>query len=86
MICPAIAGIPLRTVMSRLGASLLLAVYFVARLSPGTLHDPSGNLLAQEVLDSHLRSLMSAIFPMSSPPISTPSSRDSIGKPDYSAR
>ena len=39
-------------------ASLLLAVYFVARLSPGTLHDPSSNLVAQEVLDSHLRSLM----------------------------
>ena len=39
-------------------ASLLLAVYFVARLSPGTLHDSSSNLVAQEVLDSHLRSLM----------------------------
>jgi anti-sigma factor RsiW len=39
-------------------ASLLLAVYFVARLSPGTLHDTSSNLVAQEVLDSHLRSLM----------------------------
>ena len=39
-------------------ASLLLAVYFVARLSPGTLHDASSNLVAQEVLDSHLRSLM----------------------------
>jgi anti-sigma factor RsiW len=41
-----------------LAASLLLAVYFVARLSPGTLHDSSSNLVAQEVLDSHLRSLM----------------------------
>jgi anti-sigma factor RsiW len=39
-------------------ASLLLAVYFVARLSPGTLHDSSSNLVAQEILDSHLRSLM----------------------------
>ena len=39
-------------------ASLLLAVYFVARMSPGTLHDSSTNLMAQEVLDSHLRSLM----------------------------
>ncbi len=41
-----------------LAASLLLAVYFVARLSPGTLHDASSNLVAQEALDSHLRSLM----------------------------
>jgi anti-sigma factor RsiW len=39
-------------------ASLVLAVYFVARLSPGTLHDTSSNLVAQETLDSHLRSLM----------------------------
>jgi anti-sigma factor RsiW len=41
-----------------LAASLLLAVYFVARLSPGTVRDASSNLVAQETLDSHLRSLM----------------------------
>ena len=41
-----------------LAASLLLAVYFVARLSPGTVRDASSNLVAQEALDSHLRSLM----------------------------
>ena len=39
-------------------ASLLLAVYFVARLTPGGARDVSSNLVAQEVLDSHLRSLM----------------------------
>jgi anti-sigma factor RsiW len=41
-----------------LAASLLLAVYLVARLSPGIPHDASSNLVAQETLDSHLRSLM----------------------------
>src|ERR1700675_715374 len=39
-------------------ASLLLAVYFVARMIPGIPHDASSNLVAQETLDSHLRSLM----------------------------
>jgi anti-sigma factor RsiW len=39
-------------------ASLLLAVYFVARMIPGIPHDASNNLVAQETLDSHLRSLM----------------------------
>ena len=39
-------------------ASLVLAVYFVARLGPGGVRDASSNLVAQEVLDSHLRSLM----------------------------
>lgn len=38
-------------------ASLLLAVYFVARLSPGRIR-ASDDLVAQAVLDSHLRSLM----------------------------
>jgi anti-sigma factor RsiW len=41
-----------------LAACLLLGVYFVARMIPGIPHDAAGNLLAQEALDSHLRSLM----------------------------
>jgi anti-sigma factor RsiW len=41
-----------------LAASLLLAVYFGARMIPGIPHDASGSLIAQETLDSHLRSLM----------------------------
>ena len=41
-----------------IAASLVLAFYFVARFSPATMHDSSANLVAQEVLDSHLRSLM----------------------------
>ena len=41
-----------------LAASLLLAVYVVARMNPGIPHDASNNLVAQETLDSHLRSLM----------------------------
>ena len=39
-------------------ASLVLGVYFVSRWTLGDLHGVSGNLMAQEVLDSHLRSLM----------------------------
>jgi anti-sigma factor RsiW len=39
-------------------ASLLLAVYFAAQLIPGARRDVSANLVAQEILDGHLRSLM----------------------------
>ncbi len=39
-------------------ASLVLGVYFVSRWTLGDLHGVSGDLMAQEVLDSHLRSLM----------------------------
>ena len=41
-----------------LAASLLLAVYFGARMIPGIPHDASSSLIAEETLDSHLRSLM----------------------------
>ena len=39
-------------------ASLLLGIYFVGRMGPGGVRDVSGDLMAREVLDSHLRSLM----------------------------
>jgi anti-sigma factor RsiW len=41
-----------------MAASLLLAGIFVDRLVRFASHPPSQNLIAQEVLDSHLRSLM----------------------------
>jgi anti-sigma factor RsiW len=39
-------------------AGLVLSAYFVSRWTLGDVHGVSGDLLAQEVLDSHLRSLM----------------------------
>ena len=39
-------------------ASLLLAVYFAARMAPFGSPGVSGDQVAQEILDSHLRSLM----------------------------
>ena len=41
-----------------IAASLVLGVYFVSRWTLGDVHGVSGDLMAQEVLDSHLRSLM----------------------------